>query len=587
MNLASKHLSIVLVLLVSCTSTAAFAIPVNDLIGQAALEGSDEKKLAGDLEKFLVYTQKYPDAVTGCVLVAKGGRILVARGFGIADEDSGKLIGRENVWDIASCSKQFTAAAILLMQQKDELSLDDPLKKFFDEVPENKSSVTIRQLLNHTSGIANSYDHAEAAKTVNFGNKNQAIKFYLNLPMESKPGKKWAYSNLAYNIVGAIIENVSGHSWEDYMREHIFRPAGMKHTWCLGDPSLPIDRVPRGAKGTGPAFPYGLKSHWAGYRGAGGVHTTVDDLFRWDQVLRSDDLLNAKSRRELYRIGLDDYALGWKVKQDLLGDKRADHGGFFPGFTSQIIRCLDEEIVVAVMTNENPGNHSKLAEALYHMVRIGHAIGPPSDAVEPKQEDLDRLTGIYRSESGEQFSVTSSQQGLRIGVPVSDWDTVGSWMRAQGKIVNGGATVDKSLPNVIQSLTSGTLDDIPAKLSDEQAKLAKEVLSGKSDMGAYKAAHHIGYYFEKVGVIEHFVTLEFADNKKKLVRFQWDFGKLNQFDVNPDPFIYAEFQPMGANIFRQKEIKSWNALLFKFSDSGSLRVNENQNVFVRVDPKND
>lgn len=309
--------------------------------------------------------QTYEDAVSGGVLVAKNGEVLVSTGYGFADREDGRRIDSNSVWDVASITKQFTAAAILVLQQQGKLSLDDTLARFFDNVPDDKRRVTIRQLLAHTSGIANSY---EAPEHVDFGHRDSAIGFYLTLPMVTAPGSSWAYSNLAYNLLAAIIETVTAKSWESVVVDDVLRRSGISEAWPLGHPDLPKDRVPKGDGGSGLAFPYGEVSHWAGYRGAGGVHVTLRALHEWDQVLRSERLLSRSNRELLFQDVMDGYALGWRVDTDKRGKRRAWHSGAVPGFISRFVRGLDEDVAVVVLTNTfDPRKAAQLADTLYEL----------------------------------------------------------------------------------------------------------------------------------------------------------------------------------------------------------------------------
>jgi CubicO group peptidase (beta-lactamase class C family) len=541
------------------------------MVVERASEAEFGAGLGHDLERFLDAAARYPDAVSAGVLVALDGEILLAKGYGVADVDTDRRIDRASLWDVASITKQFTAAGILVLQQQGKLALDDALAKFFVDVPADKADVTIRQLLNHTSGIANSYDYEQAGKTVDFARKEPALEFYLHLPMVAEPGAEWAYSNLAYNIVAAIIEQVTGETWEEFVRERVLRPAGMEESWALGDPELPSERVPRGSKGEGPAFPYGVVSHWAGYRGAGGIHTTLDDLFRWDRALRTEGLLTEASRAVLFTPALNDYALGWRIDRDAGGRRRASHGGAVNGFVSHFMRGLEQDLVVAVLTNEfSPGGASEIAELLYGMVQAGHAI-VPGEAVELSPETLAGYAGRFAAGPASRIDVRAGSGGL--DVAILDWKAATAILRQDGKIVNGGATVDRLLPEALDAFDRGNQSHVAPGVSEQAVAEWQRLFRG------YTGFDSIGYYFAAVGRVEQFARVRLRDGES-LVRFTWFAGNLTDVTVDPPAFATLEFESAGARVFRHGTAQSWRAALVEFTPDG-LRLNGDSRPFSR------
>lgn len=304
---------------------------------------------------------------SGVVLVARDGKILLEKGYGLHDAATQQPIGVDSLWDWASVTKQFTAAALLRLQDKKKLSLDDPLKKFWPKAPNDKKSVTVRQLLNHTSGIQSGF---RGEWQWDRDRRESLEELILSLPMESKPGEKHDYSNSGYAFAAALVEKLSGMSFEDYCQKELFRPAGMPDACMIGDRDLDLARVPKIARGTGftdrPAefrFAYGNELTW-GYRGCGGVVATVRDMFHWDQALRGTKVLSAKARKELYTPAKADYALGWQVRR-LPAGECAFHSGGVLGVVTMYYRLLDENVVVALACNYEPkANPGQLAEQL-------------------------------------------------------------------------------------------------------------------------------------------------------------------------------------------------------------------------------
>jgi CubicO group peptidase (beta-lactamase class C family) len=342
------------------------------LIAQPAADPADTGEIVRDqvgrlLDAHLRTLDPETGGFCGSALVAKAGRILLNKGYGTADAKKNVAMPAEALWDWASASKQFTAAAVLKLRMQGKLRIDDSIRKIFPRAPRNKGPITLRHLLNHTSGLSNRV----RPKGVDMFDRDAVVKFILALPLDSRPGRKWEYSNLAYFLLAAVIEKVSGRSYEDYVIEELFRPAGMKDACFIGSPGLDLDRVPHESRGHGPHFAYGYRYSW-GYRGSGGAVATPRDLLRWDRALRGDEILDAKAKADYYKVGLNDYALGWFVRQDRGGDVRYEHGGAVGNTVTFYLRIMKSDIVIALAYSYKPAVHPQFtAEALVHLVRTG------------------------------------------------------------------------------------------------------------------------------------------------------------------------------------------------------------------------
>lgn len=335
--------------------------------------GGPDGKAGVEFDKAVTDFDEAGGGFCGSVLVAAKGKVLLEKGYGSADEKAGKPIAVDALWDWASVSKQFTAAAVLKLQDQKKLALDDPLSKFFKDVPKDKAKVTVRQLLHHTSGIESGFKDEwkfDSSKRESFE------QMMLKLPMTSKPGEKWEYSNSGYSLAAAIVERASGKRFEEFCVDQLFRPARMKDAAFIGWDKLDLTRVPKINRGEGfsdgrPddfAFAYGNALTW-GYRGCGGVVASTRDMFQWDQALRGDQVLSRAAKEALYAPGLNDYALGWFVSKTS-GGLRVDHGGGVLGVTTHYVRLIDEDIVVAIACSYEPKeNPQNLANALIEIAR--------------------------------------------------------------------------------------------------------------------------------------------------------------------------------------------------------------------------
>ena len=298
----------------------------------------------------------------GSVLVARKGEILLNKGYGVMDE-KGTPMRPDAMWDWASASKQFTAAAILKLEMMKKLSLDDSIRKHWKDAPKDKQPVTIRHLLNHTSGIRQPDDLG-----VDPRDRDAVVKRFLSLPASWTPGSKWEYSNLSYWVLAALVEKLTGDSFEKFSIENLFRPAGMEDACFIGWKDLDLARVPKDKRGKGVHFAYGYEMSW-GYRGSGGAVVSLPEMLLWDRALRGDRILSKKAKERMYEVGKDDYACGWFVDKSM-GGTIYRHSGRVGETSTAYLRWIDEDIVVALARSEIPKEHpDETAKALAAIVR--------------------------------------------------------------------------------------------------------------------------------------------------------------------------------------------------------------------------
>ncbi len=296
----------------------------------------------------------------GGVVVGKGGKVVFAKGYGVADE---KLtpIAADTLFDIGSISKQFTAAGILRLEMDGKLAIDDRVSKFFPdlggEADARAGAISLRHLLTHTSGMTDQ----RAIQRLDFADRDEAVRKAFEAQPSGAVGEKFEYSNAGYVVLAAVIEKASGRGFEEYMRAEVFKRAGLSSTGFLDgiglDPAKQTLRV-IGARGgrerRAPLFTSPVGEPWAwGLKGAGGVLTTMEDLVRWDAALRNDSVLNAAARQQLFTREQANYALGWFVESMPSGGTRIQHGGSTRGFRAQLSRYIEDDVVIAVLTNES------------------------------------------------------------------------------------------------------------------------------------------------------------------------------------------------------------------------------------------
>ncbi|MEK7466080.1 MAG: serine hydrolase domain-containing protein [Planctomycetota bacterium] len=312
----------------------------------------DDTVVEGDAGKALdAAVQADPEKpFWGAVLVAKDGKVLLAKGYGEADYKKAPITPR-TLFEIASASKMFTAIAILKLEMQGKLATTDPISKFFKGVPADKKAITVQHLVNHTSGISGEailgYHSRETA--------DEFVALAMKRPLASKIGETFEYSNPGYALLGVIIEKASGKKFEEYLRENLFKPAGMKDTGFCQDKSLDASRATvrrdsrDGNKDVGTAIEWGWS--W-GYRGMGGIVTTVYDLWRFDKAMRGDAILDAAAKTKHRTPALDNYGCGCLVGTSAGGQATISHSGSVAGFLCDYVRFPDDDAVVIVLSND-------------------------------------------------------------------------------------------------------------------------------------------------------------------------------------------------------------------------------------------
>lgn len=294
---------------------------------------------------------------SGVVLVAIGGKPVISRGYGYADVERKIRNSPETVFDIGSVTKQFTAAAILKLQMQGKLSTADKITKYFDGVAQDKESITIHDLLRHSSGLPGGIggDFDEITE-------KEFIEKVLSVKLEDPPGKHFSYSNIGYSLLGLIVEKASGGSYEEYLYKELWKPAGMEWTGYTR-PKYKAEMIAAGYREQ-KLWGKPNEKKWAGdapflhLKGNGGVLSTIGDLYKWDEALNGDGVLSKDAKKRLYFPALREdekgdshYGYGWDVQRTDRNTTRVWHNGTNRVFFSDFFRFIDEGVTIIVLTN--------------------------------------------------------------------------------------------------------------------------------------------------------------------------------------------------------------------------------------------
>jgi CubicO group peptidase (beta-lactamase class C family) len=320
------------------------------------------------------------DAFSGTVLIARGDTLVYQGAFGLASRGFQVPNRLDTKFNLGSMNKMFTAVAIAQLVEAGKLSFQDKVGKLLPDYP-NKAvaeKVTVHQLLTHTSGLGSFFNEKyEAADKSRLRDVKDFLPLFVDEPLEFEPGARWRYSNSGFLLLGALIEKASGQSYFDYVREHIYKPAGMTNSDCYE-----LDREPQnlavGYTRQGPGGQQSPKRDWNNLflhvvKGgpAGGGYSTVEDLWRFSQALQGNKLLGAKATQFVMtgkaQPNPEDkdsrYAYGFFDEQ-VRGARIIGHGGGFSGINSQLDIYPGKGYTVVVMSNYDPPSAGRVAERI-------------------------------------------------------------------------------------------------------------------------------------------------------------------------------------------------------------------------------
>jgi len=309
------------------------------------------------------------------LLVSRGGQIIRAQGYGLANVELQVPVKPETIFQSGSMGKQFTATAVMMLVEEGKIGLEDPLTKYFPDAPASWKQITIRELLSHTAGFTDYPKDFDMRKDYT---EAQELKIVENVPPEFPPGTSWSYSNLGYLTLGILIHKVTGKFYGDFLEERIFRPLDMSTTRIISE----ADIVPNRAAGYRLVKGELKNQEWV----SPDVNTTADgslyfsilDLAKWDAALYTQRLLKRSSLDEMWTVAQlkngkpnsGQYGFGWFVESKK-GHRVVEHEGAWQGFETVISRYLDDQLTVVVLTNLDEAKPITFADRVAEMYLSG------------------------------------------------------------------------------------------------------------------------------------------------------------------------------------------------------------------------
>lgn len=342
---------------------------------------------------------------SGTVLVAKDDKVILHKGYGLADRERGIRNDTNTRFEVASLVKTFVSAATLQLEERGALATSDPLSRHLGDFPPAKSAATVHHLATHTGGLV-----LEGVDLDYGTDRARFLDSVKRVAADSVPGERYRYSNAGFSTLAALVETVSGQTLEAYAREHLFKPAGLKDTYFRGevgaDPRLARGYVGTPAKievSTPPPYQWGV-------RGSGGLIMTVEDLYRWHRALHQGRVLSPQQKEKMFHPWPTE-GYGWHVGKDESGRRLIRKGGGMPEYATQVLFYPDERLVIVWASNNLQQRWRQALNRAIPATLIGtEAVVPPK----PINVSLEMYTGRYVTSSGLTFDLTMTDGYLYV-----------------------------------------------------------------------------------------------------------------------------------------------------------------------------
>ena len=298
--------------------------------------------------------------------VLKAGRIILAKGYGLANVEHQVPVKAETIFQSGSVGKQFTATAVMMLVEEGKIGLADKIAKYFSDAPAGWQNITVRHLLTHTSGTT---DYPRDFDFRRDYTEDELLKRAEAIPLAFQPGEKWSYSNLGYVVLGILIHKVSGRFYGDFLQERIFKPLGMTTARIISEDDIVLNRAAGYRLIRGELKNQNWVSPTLNTTADGALYLTVYDMAKWDAALYTERLLKKSSFEQMWTpVKLNDgttrqYGFAWSLGE-AHGHHIIEHGGAWQGFKSHIARYVDDELTVVVFANLAQANPTKIAHGI-------------------------------------------------------------------------------------------------------------------------------------------------------------------------------------------------------------------------------
>ena len=457
----------------------------------AQLKKSNE--VARNLKVYLNKVNAY--GFSGQILVSENGKIMLNQAYGFANRESKIPNSLNTVFNIASLTKQFTATAILRLETDGKLKITDEIGKYFDNVPADKSTITIHQLLTHTAGLSRGQDGKR-----NSISRDEVVAKILQIPLSAKIGEKFLYSNNGYHLLAAIIEKASGKTYQQYLSENLFKPAGMVQSGFYQDEKwskFPVAQT----YNEWTKLPTFTEWNKAWNYGSGAVISTVNDLYKWFKALSDNKILLKESKEKLFRQytkSFDEntfYGYGWYLEKQTNGKTLIFHGGDNQGYHSEFRWYLEDNRLIIILTNyemlepDGVAIQKRIIANNLHRILAGEEYKQPPQFIKLTANELKKYEGEYQHSNGEKLKIWSN--GIYLNIGAEGQEVINSIAGYDGETAKKYAEANEFTKFVLDNVAKGDLESIKKRFSKDDydfyiTSLVEQYADFKKTLGELK-----------------------------------------------------------------------------------------------------
>jgi len=545
----------------ACVAVAVAAVS-GAIRAQGAPAVPTDAQLVARVDEYMQRLEKL--GYNGGVLVRRDDHTVLARSYGFANRAAGIRADTATVFNLGSITKQFTAAAILRLEEMGKLHTTDSISRFFPDAPADKRNITLHQLLTHTAGFNTDFSPTDYEATT----RDEYVRRMFASRLRSTPGTTFFYANSGYSLLAAIVEMATGRDYEAALAELVLRPAGMLQTGYKA-PAWAPSRIAHGYQdgrdwGTiveriaMPGAPY-----WE-LRGNGGLQTTLGDIARWDAALEDNRVFSDSSRRKFMTgyvnegpAGLSKYAYGWAVMKTSRGTRLVTHNGGNGVYVAELLRFVDDRVTIFVTSTVS---NLTATSAVRDISRIAfgqpYELPPERSAADPAL--LSAISGRYvladgsrlllRVQDGRLMAEAVGQQAYQL---IATGDTVTAPRAAE---LNARSRA------IVEALVKGNVGPLRAALasggrdSAEVASQEAELMEGRRQrFGTFQSIDLLGTARNPEGELQTTVRLNFSGGGATNM-YAWDqTGRI--VDIGARPYQAVELVPAGAGEFRSLDAR--------------------------------
>jgi CubicO group peptidase (beta-lactamase class C family) len=536
---------------------------------QLAAAQSSAEVVNGDLgQKIDRYLQKAEaNGYAGSVLVARGEKIILAKGYGLADRENKVKQRTETVFSIGSITKQFTGAAILKLEMMGKLKVTDPISKYFGDVPADKKEITLHHLLTHTAGfegaLGDDYDPI---------GREYYVKLALGSKLLFKPGERYEYSNVGFSLLGIIVELVSGKNYEDFLYEAIFKPAGMERTGYArpGFAKSELAVGYRGGERWGTALDRPWRPEGPGWhlRANGGILSTLGDMYRWYLALKNNTVLSAPAKQKYfaphvkeYEDGNSYYGYGWVTQKTERGANLIWHNGG-NGIYNAFMGFEPENDLVIIASSNIAGKISDAYAKRIEQIVVG-------DYKELDERLLKEYSGAYRLSTGAEVEVGFDENDNLLATYRAK-ELVGL-LAASGK--EDKEEVERYNQKVEEMLKAALAGDYTAlaaawreSLEDVKTRASAFWEAKKKELGEVKSLEVLGTVARPRNLLTY-VRLDFV-KRFEFFTYIWEKETGRLLEMRESENLERQFEPRSQDEFVSPAIGT--TIIFQKDEQGSI-----------------